>query len=446
MTKTGDGADTAAQLDPLSSGPSDGQPLFMDRKYYIDEEIFEQELDRVFGKCWLFVGHESEIPSPGDYVVRPMGRDSVIVIRDEHGDINVLLNSCMHRGNILCKAFVGNTSHFRCSYHGWTYGNDGTLRAVPSMRDVYGTKFDRDRFTLPRARVGLFHGLIFSTWNEEAESLEDYLGEIKWYFDAMMGVSKAGLEVFGDPHRFVHRGNWKLPQENGSGDGYHLRWTHRTAIELGMFGTQEQEARGHVITMPNGHGVRVQHPVMDHGDNPPFWGYPEDRWPEIRENIGSERVKFFAGNSVIHGGVFPTCIFVHVAPPHGMDDWDTQTAFFQWRLHIPIDARHTEEWYWLFVPKDYPEEWKRSSYKLMHRQHGAAAFFDSDDLENFRRIDAATAGRKARTIPFNYQLGVDGRTNDEPWEGPGQVLAQDFSEHNQRGFYRRYLELMNGSG
>jgi PAH dioxygenase large subunit len=418
-------------------------PLEMDRSYYIEDEIFEQEMEKVLARSWLFVGHESEIPSPGDYMVRPMGQDSVIVTRDEHADVHVLLNSCMHRGNVLCKAAFGNTSHFRCSYHGWTYGNDGTLRAVPGVRDLYGKDFDKKGFTLPEAPSAMFHGLVFATWNKDAPSLDEYLGGIKWYFDAMWGLSKAGIEVYGQAHRVSHKGNWKLPQENGSGDGYHLQWTHRTAFELGLFGPQAQEAMGHVVNTPEGHALRCQHPVLEDAERP-FWGYPEDRWPEIRENLSPDQVKFFGGSSVIHGGLFPSCIFVHVAPPHGLDPEDQQTAFFQWRLHNPISATETEEWYWLFVPKDYTEEWKQSSYKLMHRQHGAGAFFESDDIENFRRINAATLGPKARSIPFNYELGYHVPSQEgDGWDGPGNIVPQDFTEANQRAFYRRYLELMS---
>src|SRR5262245_28459481 len=98
---TGREMETGAAASLPGNGHGRGQPVFMDRKYFIDEDIFQLEMERVFGKAWLFVGHETEIPSPGDYVVRPMGQDSVIVTRDEHGEIHVLLNSCRHRGNIL---------------------------------------------------------------------------------------------------------------------------------------------------------------------------------------------------------------------------------------------------------------------------------------------------------------------------------------------------------
>src|SRR5580698_2361511 len=101
-------------------------------------EVFALERDRLFARSWLFLAHESEIPDAGDYVVRRVLADSFIVARDETGVVRVLFNMCLHRGMQVCRAEMGNASHFRCPYHAWTYRNDGRLTGLPFHEDAYG--------------------------------------------------------------------------------------------------------------------------------------------------------------------------------------------------------------------------------------------------------------------------------------------------------------------
>src|SRR5882672_3483324 len=105
---------------------------------YADPEIFAAERDRLFARSWVFLAHESEIPDPGDYVVRRVLADSFIVARDEAGVIRVMFNMCLHRGMQVCRAEMGNASHFRCPYHAWTYRNDGRLAGLPFHEEAYG--------------------------------------------------------------------------------------------------------------------------------------------------------------------------------------------------------------------------------------------------------------------------------------------------------------------
>src|SRR4051795_3674321 len=105
---------------------------------YSDPDVFHLERERLFSRTWQFLAHESEIPEPGDYVVRRIVDDSFIVVRDEGGAIRVLFNMCVHRGMQVCRAELGNASHFRCPYHAWTYNNTGELTGVPFHEDAYG--------------------------------------------------------------------------------------------------------------------------------------------------------------------------------------------------------------------------------------------------------------------------------------------------------------------
>ena len=98
---------------------------------YTDPDVFEQELERIWYRTWVFVGHVSEVPAPNDYVRKWIGPQPVIMTRDKQGQIHLLLNRCAHRANLVCDADKGNSSAFRCPYHGWTFANDGRLLGYP---------------------------------------------------------------------------------------------------------------------------------------------------------------------------------------------------------------------------------------------------------------------------------------------------------------------------
>ncbi|HXG36957.1 MAG TPA: Rieske 2Fe-2S domain-containing protein, partial [Dehalococcoidia bacterium] len=120
----------------------DNERGLISRRAFIDREVYELELERIFARCWLFLAHESMIPNPGDFFSTYMGEDPVIVIRDSAGKINAFINSCRHRGMKVCRADQGNAASFTCSYHGWTYGNDGKLIGVPNFQDAYFEELD----------------------------------------------------------------------------------------------------------------------------------------------------------------------------------------------------------------------------------------------------------------------------------------------------------------
>ena len=136
-----------------------------------DPGIFELECQKIFTRAWMYLGHESEIPQPGDYVLRYIVRDPFVVVRDEQGRVRALLNHCRHKGMQVCRSEVGNASHFRCPYHGWTYRNDGALVGIPAQKDAYGEAFDKSRLGLHQLRVESYDGLIFGTMAEEGPSL-----------------------------------------------------------------------------------------------------------------------------------------------------------------------------------------------------------------------------------------------------------------------------------
>src|SRR5215472_16433128 len=147
--------------------------LTVRRRVYRDPDVLAREQETIFSKCWLFLGHVSEIPEPGVYVLRRLGVDPVIVARDENGQVRVHLNTCRHRGVRLCRSDRGNTSHFRCPYHGWTYANTGDLVGVTNVAEVFDRDFDKSTHgLLGPARVDSVFGLIFAAWDPEAPALK----------------------------------------------------------------------------------------------------------------------------------------------------------------------------------------------------------------------------------------------------------------------------------
>src|ERR671935_2981928 len=121
----------------------DSEAGLISREIFVNDEIYREELERVFARCWLFIGHESQIPNPGDFLVSSMGEESVILCRDRGGRIHVFLNSCRHRGMKVCRYDEGNTVEFLCPYHGWSYGTDGSLVGVPFFKDAYAEQLDK---------------------------------------------------------------------------------------------------------------------------------------------------------------------------------------------------------------------------------------------------------------------------------------------------------------
>ncbi len=236
------------------------------REIFTDPDVFRVEMDAIFtGPVWVLVGHEAEIPNPGDYKTISVGAVPVIVVRRSDGEVRVLVNACAHRGARIVEGPAGNVLRggFRCIYHMWTYATDGSLLGV-SLPEDFPAEFRKEDYGLPRARVALYRGLIFATFHEETSPLPEYLAELTEGLDRVLGD---GQLVYLGSIKVIFRTNWKLYIENIY-DGYHVTALHTgfQVVQLRSHGGQRlvpnYERNGHLWSRSRSTPVQELRPVL----------------------------------------------------------------------------------------------------------------------------------------------------------------------------------------
>ena len=227
------------------------------RSSMTSQEIYELEMRRVFDRCWLYLGHESEVLNPGDYVRRVVAQRPLFFARDREGQLRVFHNTCPHRGALICRTEQGNASVFQCFYHAWSFNTSGELIGMPDI-DGYGPNFDRAEMSLHSPRFDSYKGFIFVCFDAETESLVDYLAGAAEYLDLVADQSPAGMRVIPGSNRYTIKANWKLLAEN-SIDGYHLIPTHKTFFDYIGHRSNDVFSDGTSFgrALGNGHSVMV---------------------------------------------------------------------------------------------------------------------------------------------------------------------------------------------
>lgn len=198
------------------------------RSIFTDQQLFDFEMKHIFEGNWVFLAHESQIAEPGDYYTLTLGRQPVIITRDKKNELHALINSCAHRGAMLCRRKTGNKNSFTCPFHGWTFSNNGKLlKAKDESTGGYPPSFKQDGShdlqKLPRFQS--YRGFLFGSLNADVQPLEAYLGETCKIIDLIVDQAPEGLEVLKGSSSYVYEGNWKLGAENGA-DGYHVSVVH----------------------------------------------------------------------------------------------------------------------------------------------------------------------------------------------------------------------------
>ena len=395
---------------------------------FTDPDLYRLEMERIFARCWLFVGHESEIPARGDYVTRAMGDQPVIVVRDEGGDVRVMLNVCRHRGMRICRADLGNTSHFRCPYHGFTYRNTGELIGVPFEKEIYGGALRKDTLGLIQARAETHAGLIFATWDQAAMPLRTYLGPMAWYLDLLAG--RAEMEVVGPPHRHELRTNWKLPAENFASDAYHTMHTHASMAEIGLMPTPRWAKDGFHITAGNGHGVMIGAPASR-------FIFAEELRPAFAQHLTADQLGVLEQMAHMPGTVFPNLSFL-ISAMTLKGEFVSHTELFLWQ---PKGPESIDVYSWFLVEKQAPPRWRELSRQAFIISFGPSGMLAQDDTENWTQITRNARGPVAGRLGLSYEMGL-GRQVRADFPGPGDVYEGKYSEINARAYYQRWVQLV----
>lgn len=242
------------------------------RRSFVDPEILKTEYETIFNKCWLYLGHESELVKPGDFVTRIVAKRSVLFVKDAGGKIGAFFNACPHRGAQVCRERKGNAKSFQCFYHGWVFGADGKLKSQPGS-ECYPDDFNADGQAnlVAVPRLDSYRGFWFLCFDSGVQSLPDYLAGAKEWIDIVADQSETMMTLVGGTQEYQIRANWKLLTEN-SIDGYHAINTHATYVDY------LKNSQGSMSPVPfdgTGYDLGNGHAVIEYRAP---WGRPVAQW------------------------------------------------------------------------------------------------------------------------------------------------------------------------
>lgn len=263
-----------------------------------DPQVFSDEIERIWSRLWVYVGHESEVPTPGSFARKKLGLQPVVLTRATDGRVHVLFNRCAHSANLVCHEERGSAASLRCPFHGWTYGLDGRNVGVPHP-EGYGPGFDKQSFALAKpARVDSYRGFVFASTSAEGAPLREYLGPAAEALDDVCDLSPEGeLDLSAGWLRHKTYGNWKLGYESAL-DGYHPKFVHRALLSLtegddSIF-AQDDDSAAEMRAYPNGHGEVYWKPHYREADVELRWiGTTRQRLPRyvaaLEAKLGAAR-------------------------------------------------------------------------------------------------------------------------------------------------------------
>lgn len=421
------------------------RPDRVHRAVYTDPALFELELDRLFGRAWLILGHESQIPNPGDFFTTRLGREAVIVTRHADGSVRVLVNRCAHRATRVCEAPSGTCRQFVCPYHGWTYATDGTLVSVPGPEGYDRPVADMTDLRLrPVPRVDVYRGFLFASLAEHGPSLPEFLGPLRASFDDFVERAPAGaVEVAGGVLKHAYQGNWKLVLENHN-DAVHPAFVHASSIwaareqpaatgeaysEIGIRQMLQNGAPWEVWERTGLWGARYGHSWMGdyHDDSrlvaaldhPAFADYRA----ALERRVGREGAKRVLGELRWNSIVYPNCSFM--------------SQFRQLRIVHPVAVDRTIVHAYSFRLKGAPESMFRETIAFANVVNGTASPVLTDDLEVYERAQRGLGALGADWVFLGRGRGGDVPDRDGTLRG-----RTGTSEIHLRNQFAAWLEYM----
>ena len=399
----------------------------VNRRVFTDPECLEQERRRIFEKCWIYVGHESEVPHAGDYRSRNVAGRPMVLVRGDDDVIRVLLNTCTHRGALVCRQKSGNAKTFQCPYHAWTYNARGQLVGIPG-EDAYSDAFSREERGLRSpAGVDSYRGFVFACFDPGAQSLYDYLAGAREYLDLVADQSELGMKVVAGQQSYSARANWKLLVEN-SYDGYHGLPTHQRYFsflsDIGIdVRSRDMASAPHQkpLDLGNGHaaveyqsawGRPIAHWV------PPFGEHRKAHFEELRakfeRRFGSERAWRICETSR-NLGIFPNLV---------INDIMAITI----RTFYPVSPGYMEVNAWALAPVEESAEDSALRLDNFLTFLGPGGFATPDDVEMLESCQRGFLNREVEWSDISR-----GMKREHP---------SITDELQMRAFWRRWNQLM----
>ena len=418
------------------------QPDRVHRTLYTDQAIFDLEMERIFGRAWLYIGHVSQVPREGDFLAAWMGRQPVIMIRDGKGEVHVLHNRCPHRGAMLVSEERGNVGNvLRCPYHGWTFRHSGRLMLAP-MRDGYAERYrmlEDAAFSVEQvARVETYRGFVFASLAPKdyaLPALAEFLGQTGAWIDAIVDRAPEGeVDVSGGVHKYFVRGNWKTQVENLN-DLYHPQFAHACTSDKRdrQFKRRYGDDTGaHIDVAETGSSWDAMEAAgIDWGlswcgplpFNHDARGGPlvEAHRAALAERHSAERVEEIMSERFHNVIVYPSVVM--------------QLASSHVRTIRPISPDLTEIRVYPIRLMGAPEEINRQLVRYLNITHSAGSLIQTDDVEMFRCVQAGLASEGQDWVWLNRYV-------DAEQEQDGVRRSVGTSELVMRNQYRGWLRYM----
>ena len=413
-----------------ASSPDYMQLIQSDRVHaslYTSEAVYRDELEKIFYRGWVYVGHESEIRKPGDFVRRNIGEEPVILLRDRKGQFQVLKNRCAHRGNLICSDDKGNARNFMCPYHGWVFSLEGSLLDVPYPKGFTRNKEDAGLERLPL--INSYRGFIFASFNADAGTLDDHLGNAKAVIDRAVEMSPVGevdLSAGWVKHKFY--ANWKMLPENDT-DGYHVNFVHASFAKVlrshydDAALQAEEDLESETIDWGNGHTELNLGP--SYKTEMVWLGYKDSsRFPQYVAALEQAY-----GHDKAHESL-------RAGPPHTVIWPNLFIAEMNVVMFEPRGPNECVQWHTPMLLKGVSDDLNERILRQCEAALGPAGFLLADDGTISERQQISLKSGKA-------WLDVS-RGDEREKEGPGDVrIGHVTDETTNRGFWKHYRKLMS---
>ena len=388
----------------------------LDPRAYTDPALFELEQRRIFDRCWLYLGHESELPKAGDFVARRVGGRPLIMVRSDDGLIRVMLNVCSHRGSTVCREPRGNARAWTCFYHSWSYDNRGRLIGLPN-REAYSPAFDATKLGLVEVRAENYRGLVFACFSRETEDLVSYLAGARDVLDLILDrTAGEGLAVLNGSHEYGIRANWKALMENTM-DGYHLFAMHRRFMDSYMKKVMKVEATRAVFDGGCAQDLGNGHAMFEHAALGGAANVDADKRALFEQRFGRERAERMLG-SIRQLLLFPNTLFIEL--------WQSI------RTVNPVAPGQMEVSAWALMEKVDDPVLRDRRLGMYTAFLGPCGFATPDDIEALELCH-----RNYESVPEMRHLDLSrGMQSAHP-------IADD--ELQLRTFWKRWETLVNGA-